>query len=157
MERVVSLLLLLLVLVIIEWTSSVYGKQYTLNVPRVLLPHVPSSGVKSNFTLKSDYGCFTWLSTKPDVVSVEPVYLPAKNGMQCSREAVLTPVSTDITRLSTIIIATEQATGLVLRCDVYVDTIYRIEITTRTRELLLEEEPEKFEVRAFDDEGKDLS
>ena len=45
------------------------------------------------------------------------------------------------------------ATGLVLRSDVYVDTIYRIEITTRTRELLLEEEPEKFEVRAFDDEG----
>ena len=46
------------------------------------------------------------------------------------------------------------ATGLTLRCDVYVDNIFRIEITTRTRELLLEEEPEKFEVRAFDDEGK---
>ena len=45
------------------------------------------------------------------------------------------------------------ATSLTLRSDVYVDTIYRIEITTRTRELLLEEEPEKFEVRAFDDEG----
>lgn len=41
-----------------------------------------------------------------------------------------------------------------MRSDVYVDTIFRIEITTRTRELLLEEEPEKFEVRAFDDEGK---
>ena len=46
------------------------------------------------------------------------------------------------------------ATGLSLRSDVYVDTIRRIEITTRTRELLLEEEPEKFEVRAFDDEGE---
>ena len=46
------------------------------------------------------------------------------------------------------------ATGLSLRSDVYVDTISRIEITTRTRELLLEEEPEKFEVRAFDDEGE---
>ena len=45
------------------------------------------------------------------------------------------------------------ATGLTLRSDVYVDTISRIDITTRTRELLLEEEPEKFEVRAFDDEG----
>ena len=48
------------------------------------------------------------------------------------------------------------ATGMSLRSDVYVDTISRIEITTRTRELLLEEEPEKFEVRAFDDEGKVL-
>ncbi len=45
------------------------------------------------------------------------------------------------------------ATSLPLRSDVYVDTINRIEITTRTRELLLEEEPEKFEVRAFDSEG----
>ena len=103
-------------------------------------------------------------------------------GQPCSREAVLTPQSTQPTRVSTIIIATEEgidyviihthahththththtvtsfhvhtATGLQLRSDVYVDTIVRIDITTRTRELLLEEEPEKFEVRAFDDEG----
>lgn len=44
--------------------------------------------------------------------------------------------------------------GIVLRCDVFVDTIFRIEITTRTRELLLEEEPERFELQAFDEEGK---
>ena len=43
--------------------------------------------------------------------------------------------------------------GQVLRCDVFVDAIVRIEITTRTRELLLEEEPERFELRAFDNEG----
>ena len=36
------------------------GKQYTLNVPRVLLPYVPTSGIKSNFTLKSERGCFSW-------------------------------------------------------------------------------------------------
>ena len=35
----------------------------------------------------------------------------------------------------------------------FVDTISRIEITTRTRELLLEEEPERFELQALDDEG----
>ena len=45
------------------------------------------------------------------------------------------------------------ATGQTLRCDVFVDTIARIEITTRTRELLLEEEPERFELQAYDDEG----
>ena len=44
--------------------------------------------------------------------------------------------------------------GIVLRCDVFVDTIFRIEITTRSRELLLEEEPERFELQAFDEEGK---
>ena len=35
----------------------------------------------------------------------------------------------------------------------FVASIERIEITTRTRELLLGEEPEKFEVQAFDEEG----
>ena len=36
------------------------GKQYTLNVPRVLLPFVPTAGTKSNFTLTSEHGCFSW-------------------------------------------------------------------------------------------------
>ena len=53
-----------------------------------------------------------------------------------------------------MIIAEEAGGGIVLRCDVFVDTISRIEITTRTRELLLEEEPERFEVQAYDEEGK---
>ena len=44
-------------------------------------------------------------------------------------------------------------TGRVLRCDVFVDTIERIEIVTTTRELLLDEAPEVFDVRAFDSEG----
>ena len=52
---------------------------------------------------------------------------------------------------------THTATGLELRCDVFVDTIDHIEITTRTRELLLEEEPERFELQAFDDEGNMFS
>ncbi|XP_019850496.1 PREDICTED: nuclear pore membrane glycoprotein 210-like [Amphimedon queenslandica] len=150
-------LLLLSLLLVLSFIDTGASKQYTLNVPRVLLPRVPPSGVKSNFTLKSDYGCFNWISTKPDVASVHPVYMVSKTGLKCSREAVLTPQSTDAVRLSTIIIATEEVTGLTLRCDVYVDTISRIEITTRTRELLLEEEPEKFEVRAFDDEGNMFS
>lgn len=52
---------------------------------------------------------------------------------------------------------THVATGLELRCDVFVDTIEHIEITTRTRELLLEEEPERFELQAYDDEGNMFS
>ena len=32
----------------------------TLNVPQVLLPLVPSSGVRANFTLTANNGCFTW-------------------------------------------------------------------------------------------------
>lgn len=43
----------------------------------------------------------------------------------------------------------------VIPCDVLVDTIQRIEIVTRTRELE-EEVPEMFHVRAFDEEGRHL-
>lgn len=46
-------------------------------------------------------------------------------------------------------------TGQTLRCDVFVASIHHIEITTRTRELLLGEEPERFNVQGFDEEGRD--
>lgn len=48
------------------------------------------------------------------------------------------------------------ATGQTLRCDAFVASIERIEITTRTRELLLGEEPERFDVQAYDEEGISL-
>lgn len=41
-----------------------------------------------------------------------------------------------------------------LRCDVFVDSISHIEIATTTRELLLGESPEVFEVHAYDKEGE---
>ena len=43
--------------------------------------------------------------------------------------------------------------GGILRCDVLVDAIHRLEIITTTRELYVEEAPEEFEVRAYDDQG----
>ena len=43
-----------------------------------------------------------------------------------------------------------------LRCDVFVDKVHKIEITTTTRELLLGESPEVFDVQAFDEEGESL-
>ena len=47
------------------------------------------------------------------------------------------------------------ATGTVLRCDIFVDTIQKIEIITTTKEVLLEEVRE-LEVGAFDGEGRHL-
>lgn len=44
-------------------------------------------------------------------------------------------------------------TGLILRCDVFVDSIHRIEIATTARELLLGESPEVFDVYGYDKEG----
>ena len=42
---------------------------------------------------------------------------------------------------------------MILRCDVFIDSISKIEIATTTRELLLGESPEVFEVFAYDAEG----
>ena len=39
------------------------GTRFTLNVPQVLLPLVPPSGVKANFTLTADKGCFKWCAS----------------------------------------------------------------------------------------------
>ena len=43
---------------------------------------------------------------------------------------------------------------MILRSDVFVDSISKIEIMTTTRELLLGEPPEVCHIQAFDTEGK---
>lgn len=43
---------------------------------------------------------------------------------------------------------------MILRSDVFVDSISKIEILTTTRELLLGEPPEVCHIQAFDTEGK---
>ena len=54
------------------------GQAWRLNVPRVLLP-LADEGAK--FMVFSDGGCFTWSSTRPEVVKVVPYnhQLDAKN------------------------------------------------------------------------------
>ena len=47
--------------------------------------------------------------------------------------------------------------GHLLRCDVIVDTIFRLQIVTKTHELFLEEAPEEFHVRAYDDQGNEFT
>ena len=44
-----------------------------------------------------------------------------------------------------------------LRADVIVDTIMSLQVVTKTHELYLEETPEKFQVRAYDEEGNEVS
>lgn len=49
--------------------------------------------------------------------------------------------------------AEDKRSGLILRCDVIVDVISSLNLVTTTRELYMEEAPEAFEVRAYDDQG----
>ena len=47
--------------------------------------------------------------------------------------------------------------GLTLRVEVKVDDIRTLQIVTKTHELLLDEAPEQFKVRAYDDKGNEFS
>ncbi|XP_019637955.1 PREDICTED: nuclear pore membrane glycoprotein 210-like [Branchiostoma belcheri] len=119
-----------------------------LNAPKVLLPYY--STVATNFTLEASDGCFTWRSTRPEVATVQ--IIPLHHGKECSNKAVVTAVSTQPNKLTSIILAEEQETGQMLRCDVIVDRIHSITVETTTRELYLEDSPESFEIKALDDE-----
>ena len=56
-----------------------------------------------------------------------------------------------------MITAEDQSSGMILRADVIVDKINSLKIVTKTHELYLEETPEKFEVRAYDEFGNEFS
>lgn len=50
-------------LAIIAVLSAASGTRFTLDVPQVLLPLVPASGVRVNFTLTANKGCFKWCAS----------------------------------------------------------------------------------------------
>ncbi|XP_068603355.1 nuclear pore membrane glycoprotein 210 [Brachionichthys hirsutus] len=124
-----------------------------LNIPKVLLPLARST--KINFTLETTEGCYRWTSTRPEVASIQPVDDKSRRG--CSRRAVLQALSTQPSRLTSIILAEDVVTGQVLRCDAIVDIISEIQIVSTTRELHLEDSPLELKIHALDSEGNTFS
>ncbi|KAG8234300.1 hypothetical protein J437_LFUL014462 [Ladona fulva] len=131
-----------------------------LNVPRVLLPLF--THLSTNFTLEvTEGGCYKWVTSRPDVVTLSPLDVDKRLG--CSSSAIVRSASaqdggTALTgRATAIVLAEEVHSGLILRCDVIVDIIHSLSIVTTTRELFVEEAPEAFEVRAYDDQGNEFS
>uniref|UniRef100_A0A8V1AEC8 Nucleoporin 210 like n=1 Tax=Gallus gallus TaxID=9031 RepID=A0A8V1AEC8_CHICK len=125
---------------------------FKLNVPKVLLPF--SQEMRVPFVLEAEGGCYSWHSMHYNVVAVEPLY---ENGAACSQKALLSPQSTQPTKLSSAVIAEEHVTGHVLRCDVMVDVIDSIEVLSRTREIYVEDSPLELAVRALDVKGNTFS
>uniref|UniRef100_A0A8B9PCL5 Nucleoporin 210 like n=1 Tax=Apteryx owenii TaxID=8824 RepID=A0A8B9PCL5_APTOW len=125
---------------------------FKLNVPKVLLPF--SREFRVPFVLEAEGGCYSWYSTHYDIVTVEPIY---ENSTTCSQKALLSAQSSQATKLSSVVIAEERATGHLLRCDVIVDVIDSIEIISRTREIYVEDSPLELAVRALDVEGNTFS
>ncbi|XP_032118199.1 nuclear pore membrane glycoprotein 210 isoform X1 [Sapajus apella] len=123
-----------------------------LNIPKVLLPFTRATRV--NFTLEASEGCYRWLSTRPEVASIEPL---GPDEQQCSQKAVVQARLTQPARLTSIIFAEDITTGQVLRCDAIVDLIHGIQIVSTTRELYLEDSPLELKIQALDSEGNTFS
>ncbi|XP_075694661.1 nuclear pore membrane glycoprotein 210-like isoform X2 [Rhinoderma darwinii] len=123
-----------------------------LSVPKVLLPFFP--GVEVPFTIEAGGGCYTWYVYHPEIISVNPIF---ENSTLCSQKAILISRSEQPKRLTTIVIAEEIVTGHVLRCDVIVDLIVRVEIESRTRELYVDDAPVELTVAGLDKEGNTFS
>ena len=136
-----------------------------LNVPRVLLPYAANP---PNFILESESGCYKWSSTRSEIVQVNP------SNIGCSSSAVSKYLDINVftsennfqeikalgsggSKGSAMIIAEDKDSELMLRADVIVDKIHSLKIVTKTHELYLEETPEKFEVRAYDEHGNEFS
>lgn len=66
---------------------------------------------------------------------------------------MLTTVTREKRRSTTFVLAKDLSTGDVLRCDVILDVIDKLDVLTTTRELYLEEAPETFELYAQDSQG----
>lgn len=71
----------------------------------------------------------------------------------CSRMIVSSGIK-ELRRYTETVLAEDVHSGLVLRCEVILDAIHSLNIVTTTREIFLDESPELFEVRAYDDQGK---
>ncbi|XP_056129550.1 nuclear pore membrane glycoprotein 210 [Lampris incognitus] len=124
-----------------------------LNIPKVLLPLARSTRI--NFTLEATEGCYRWSSTRPEVTSIHAINADRSRG--CSQSAVLQALSTQSSRLTSIILAEDVVTGQVLRCDAIVDIISEIQIVSTTRELHLEDSPLELKIHALDSEGNTFS
>lgn len=73
--------------------------------------------------------------------------------MQCSTKIVVSTVTKEAARNIAVVLGEEVNTKQTLRCDVIVDVIHDLQISTTTRELFMEEAPEDFDVKAYDDQG----
>ncbi|CAH1996561.1 unnamed protein product [Acanthoscelides obtectus] len=125
-----------------------------LNVPRVLLPIF--NDFPMNFTLEAtEGGCYKWTTTRNDIISLTQI--DEHQELKCSVKVIVSTVTKEAARNIAVVLAEDHNTKQTLRCDIIVDVIHELSISTTTRELFMEEAPEDFEVKALDDQGNEFS
>ncbi|KOX79473.1 hypothetical protein WN51_02738 [Melipona quadrifasciata] len=127
---------------------------HRLNVPRVLLPVFNNFAV--NFTLEvTDGACYKWSTSRLDIIQLIPINENVER--TCSSAILIQTITRESTRNTAIVLAEDANNGQFLRCDVIVDVIFSLNLVTTTRELYIEEAPEAFEVRAYDEQGNEFT
>ena len=127
-----------------------------MSQPKILLPYHPR--IETNFTLEATDGCFQWSSSRPDLVRIESLGpFSIKNGENCSLHANIIAHTKQFLRSSATIYARDILTSQSVRCDVIIDKIQTIEIVYTTTRLYLEDAPELFKLRAYDQHGSTFS
>lgn len=90
------------------------------------------------------------------MLRITPIY--EDDNDECSYRAVVSPVlNREKIRNTPLVLAEEITSGEILRCDVILDVIHTFKVITTTRELFLQEAPEKFELMAHDVFGNAFS
>lgn len=111
----------------------------------VLLPPKMTNYV--HYRLLGTGGCFTWSWDHHDILSVQPEI----NGTAgCSTSARLTSIASYSGRKETAVYATEISSGSVIRCEVFIDKITRIQIFHHSVKLDIGG-LSTLQIRAFDD------
>ncbi|KAJ8985935.1 hypothetical protein NQ317_010692 [Molorchus minor] len=125
-----------------------------LNVPRVLLPVFNDFSTK--FILEAtEGGCYKWSTTRNDIIQI--IGIEEDMELHCSTKVEVSTITKESARNIAVVLAEDVYTKQTLRCDVIVDVINSLSITTTTKELFMEEAPEDFEVKAFDDQNNEFS
>lgn len=75
------------------------------------------------------------------------------DSLECTPKVIVSSSTKDFSRNIAVVLAEDSKTNQILRCDIIIDVIDSLSIVTTTRELFMEEAPEVFEVRAYDDQG----
>ncbi|XP_078433278.1 embryo defective 3012 isoform X2 [Wolffia australiana] len=144
-----SLFLLLFAFRVTDSLVSHSGPQIAdLNV---LLPPRMTNPV--HYRLRGTGGCFSWTWDHHDILRVEPEY----NGTsRCSVSARLVSTAPYSGRKETAVYATDVNSGTVIRCEVFVDKISRIQIFHHSLKLDLDGFA-TLQIRAFDREDNVFS
>lgn len=91
------------------------------------------------------------MTTRSDIIQL--TLIDKDSQLQCSSKVIVSTVTKEAARNIAVVLAEDVHTKQNLRCDVIVDVIHSLAITTTTKELFMEEAPEDFEVKAYDDQG----